>query len=370
VRKITEHVKQLQRMYSLDDGRLQGESGWEKLPFFWFILFLSYRCTRRCKYCYSLNQAGDDKHQLEMDENTFSFLLEWIPEVWRQNNVKVNVVNFLGGEPLMRTDRIKRIMDAVYSHTEGMQGLVNTNADLVDSVNWDDLESIQWMTTNITDTGIEELSRRMKIIHERSNVINQTIAAALDDVNLNRMLEITEFGIENGYRLRFYKNLYEQPGTEYQTKLLKKYHEVVDLLENYIVRGYDVHTTFLFDILIPSWDLPYSPYPCGKRIAVVFPDGTIGPCIRNHSFKTGTVFNPDPLSHLQSEMFHYEGTKSDLPDDCKECACKTTCQGGCPNDKLLLTGSRSGRSVACGLHREIIPRLRHLESFKKRYSNS
>jgi radical SAM protein with 4Fe4S-binding SPASM domain len=366
VRKVTEHTKQLQKMYSLDNGRLQGEDEWEKLPFFWFILFLSYICTRRCKYCYSLKQAVDNKHQQEMDENTFSFLLEWIPEVWKQNNVKVNLVNFLGGEPLLRTDRIKKIMDSVYTHTEGMQGLVYTNADLIDSVHWDDLESIQWMTTNITDTSIPELSRRMKIIHERSNVINQTIAAALDDDNLDRVLEITEFGIENGYRLRFYKNLYEKPGTEYQRKLLRKYHEVVDLLEQYIVRGYDVHTIFLFDILIPSWNLPSSPYPCGKRIAVVFPDGTIGPCIRNHSFKTGTIFDQNPLSHLQSEMFHYEVTKSDLPDDCKECAYKSTCQGGCPNDKLVLTGTRSGKSIACDLHKEIIPRLRHLDSIKKR----
>ena len=292
-------------------------------------------------------------------------LLAWIPEVWRRNNVKVNVVNFLGGEPLLRTDRIKKVMDAVYRHTDGMQGLVNTNADLVDTVNWDDLESIQWMTTNISDTSLEELARRMKIIRQRSNVINQTIAATLDDVNLERIADITEFGMENGYRLRFYKNLFEAPGSEYHGKLLEKYHQVVDLLENYIVRGFDVHTTFLFDILIPSWNLSSSPYPCGRRLAVVFPDGTIGPCIRNHTFKTGTVFDPDPLSRLQSEMFHYDGAIADLPDDCRECACKTSCQGGCPNDKLLLTGSRAGRSVACDLHREIIPRLRHLDSLQQ-----
>ena len=159
---------------------------------------------------------------MEMDENTFSVLLEWIPEVWKVNNVKVNVVNFLGGEPLLRTDRIKKIMDAVYKNTDGMQGLVYTNGDLIDSVNWDDLESIQWMTTNVTDIDIQELSRRMKIIGERSNVINQTIAAALDDYNLDRVLDITRFGTENGYRLRFYKNLYEEENAGYQKKLLKK----------------------------------------------------------------------------------------------------------------------------------------------------
>jgi len=352
-------------MYARDSGRFQGEAGWEKFPHFWFILFLSYRCTRRCEYCYALNQARGDKQQLEMDETTFSALLEWIPEVWRQNNVKVNIVNFLGGEPLLRTDRIKEVMDVAYRQTEGMQGLVNTNADLVDTVNWDDLESIQWITTNIADTTLEELGRRMEIIRRRSNVINQTIAATLDDHNLNRVLAITAFGIEHGYRLRYYKNLYAQPAAEYQKILLKKYHQVVDLLENHVARGFTVHTTFLFDMLIPSWDLPASPNPCGRRLAVVFPDGTIGPCIRNHAFKTGTIFDPDPLSRLQCETFHYAATRPDLPADCRKCASTTTCQGGCPNDKLLLTGTTDGRSVACDLHREIIPRLRHLESLQR-----
>lgn len=141
-----------------------------------------------------------------MDENTFSRLLEWIPEVWKVNNVKVNTILFLGGEPLLRTDRIKKIMDAVDKNTNGiMQGNIYTNGDLVDSVNWDDLEGIRWITTNVTDISIQELSRRMKIIGERSNVIGQTIVATMDDYNLDRIIDITRFGLENGYRLRYQK---------------------------------------------------------------------------------------------------------------------------------------------------------------------
>ncbi|GBF34649.1 arylsulfatase regulator [Desulfocucumis palustris] len=362
MRRPTEHAGQLKRMYSIEDGRLKGGDDWEKLPFFWFILFLSYRCTRRCDYCYAFNQAGDNK--MEMDENTFSRLLEWIPEVWKVNNVKVNSIGFLGGEPLLRTDRIKKIMDSVYKNTDGMQGALNTNGDLVDSVNWDDLEDIQWITTNVTDISIEELSRRMKVIAERSNVIGQTIVATLDDYNLERVLDITRFGLENGYRLRYQKNIYRELDPEYKKIILKKYHELCDLLENYIIRGYDVHTTFLLDMLIPLWELEYSPYPCGKRIAAIFPDGTIGPCIREHSFKTGTIFDPDPLSKIQCDMFHYDVARPDLPDECRECEAKATCQGGCPHDKLLMTGATSGKSVACDIHKEIIPRLRYLDKLK------
>ena len=364
MRKITAHIKQLQRLYTTEDGRLKGAGPWEKLPFFWFLLFLSYKCTRRCEYCYAFNQVGNG-NDMEMDENTFSRLLEWIPEVWKVNNVKVNAVGFLGGEPLLRTDRIRKVMDAVYRNTDGMQGFAYTNGDIIDSVNWDDLEDIQWISTNIADTSIEELSRRMEIVRERSNVIGQTIVATLDDYNLERVLDISRFGIEHGYRLRYYRNLYKGLDVEYKQRLLKRYHELCDLLEDYAAKGYDVHTTFLFDTLIPAWDMDSSPYHCGKRIATVFPDGSIGPCLRDHSFKTGTIFDPDPLSKIECSTFHYDVTNPDIPDECRTCESRAACQGGCPHDKLLLTGSTSGKSVVCEIHKEIIPRLKHLEEIKR-----
>jgi radical SAM protein with 4Fe4S-binding SPASM domain len=360
MRRLTEHDKRLHRLYLAESGRLQGPPGWEKFPLFWFLLFLSYKCTRRCSYCYAFNQVGDG-NTAEMDENTFARLVEWIPEVWRANNVKVNVIVFLGGEPLLRTDRIKRVMEAAYRHTDGMQGNVTTNSDLVDTVNWDDLEDIQWITTNIADNSLAELARRMRIIKERSNVVGQTVAATLEDENLARVVEIARFGVENGYRLRFARNLFRGLDAEYKRRLLAKYHEVCDLLEGYLARGHDVRTTFLFDNLIPGWPEASSPHLCGKRVATVFPDGAVGPCIRNQSFKTGTIFDADPMRRIQSDLFHYDLSRPDLPAECKGCEARSICHGGCPNDKLLLTGKVAGRSVICDIHREIVPRLKTLE---------
>lgn len=366
MRKQTEHAKQLKQMYAKDDGRIKGEGYWEKFPLFWFILFLSYKCTRRCKYCYTFEQA-EAGNTMEMDDNTFARLLEWIPEVWKVNNVKVNIVQFLGGEPLLRTDRIKQVMDAVYQNTDGMQGSLYTNGDLVDTVNWDDLEDIQWFTISASYTRLEEIARRMKIIAERSNAIGQTIEVTVDDYNLERLLDITRFGLENGYRLRYQKDIYRGLDLEYKDRILKKYHELIDLLESYIIKGYYVHTTFLLDTLSPLWDKEASPYPCGKRNAVVFPDGTVGPCIRNHSCKTGTIFDPDPLGAIQCAQYHFEIAQPDIPDECRLCESRTTCQGGCPYDKLLMTGSRAGKSINCDIHKEIIPRLRYLDELQKSF---
>lgn len=360
MRKQTEHRVQLDKMYSYEDGRLKGEGCWSKLPMFWFQLFLSYRCTRRCEYCYAFNQVDDGG--LEMDEPTFARLLEWIPEVWSLNNVKVNYIGFLGGEPLMWTGRIKRVMDAVYKNTDGMQGALYTNGDLVDSTNWDDLEDIQWITTNVTDLEIDELARRMNVIKTRSNVKGQTIVATMDDLNLDRLMSLSRFGIENNYRLRYQKDIFRNTDPDYQKKLLSKYHELCDLLEDYISKGYPVHTPFLLDTLISAWDSEsHSPYPCGKRLAVVFPDGTVGTCIRDHSFKTGNIFDQDPMKILQCDAYHFDLQKPDTPEECLSCGSRTVCQSGCPHDKLLLTDSVTGKSASCDLHKEIIPRLMRLD---------
>lgn len=353
--------KELARNFAMHDRKVAELPGWEKFPLFWFLLFLSYKCTRSCAYCYAFNQVGYD-NMAEMDNNTFARLLDWIPEVWRVNNTKVNVIVFLGGEPLLRTDRIRKVMDTVYLATGGMQGNICTNGDLVDSINWDDLEHIQWMSTNITDIPVEELARRMKIIGARSNVVNQTILATLDEYNLERILDVTRFGIENGYQLRYYRNLYKGMDPRYKKRLLARYHELCDLLEDYVARGYTVHTTFLLDFLIPSWTLESSPYPCGKRIAALFPDGTIGPCIRNHSFKSGTIYDVNPLARIQCYDFHYDVRRPDLPDECKVCESRTTCHAGCPNDKRIFTDYTLGRSIFCEVHKEIIPRLRRLDT--------
>jgi uncharacterized protein len=256
-------------------------------------------------------------------------------------------------------------MDAVYRETGGMQGFIFTNADMVDTLRWEDIEKIVWISVNITETPIDEISRRMKLIGERSNVLGQTVVATLDDHNLDRILDVSRFGIENGYRLRYYRDIYRGLDETYRMRLLKRYHQICGLLERYIENGYDVHTTFLFDTLIPLWDQESSPYHCGKRVATVFPDGSVGPCIRNHKTKSGTIFDPEPMSVIQCDSFHYGVDKEDIPDECRACESRTACQGGCPNDKLILTGSRSGRSVMCDVHKEIIPRLRELEGMKQ-----
>ena len=78
-------------------------------------------------------------------------------------------------------------MDTARKHTDGVKGLVTTNGDLVDRVDWNDLENIQWVTINITDSSIEELAGRMMIIADRSNVIDSFLGSCVIALSLTKL---------------------------------------------------------------------------------------------------------------------------------------------------------------------------------------
>jgi radical SAM protein with 4Fe4S-binding SPASM domain len=361
IKKLKTRNRHLTKMYATE-GRLEGVNEWKHFPFYWFPLFMSYKCTRRCPSCYSFNQTDNI---IEMSDSMFNRLKEWFVEAYRGNNVKINTIIFLGGEPTLRTDRVKMLLDYLYEHDAPVSAVLYTNGDLIDNINWDDLTDITWMSMNVTDVPLNEVERRMDIIRKNGNIINQTVVAVLDDFNLTRIEDISIMGLENGYRLRFYRNIYAVSDPDYIKRILATYHKLCDLLEKYIAKGgYDVHTTFLLDTLIPQWNLEGNPFHCGRRMAAIFPNGNIGPCLRNHKYITGNITEPYSNSTVIDDLFRMSFRRNDVPDDCKMCEVRKVCQAGCPNDKMIHIGTTGGRSMMCEVHKEIIPRLIILDKLK------
>jgi len=336
---------------------------WDMTPTFWFPLYLSYKCTRRCPDCFVFNQKNNS--QQEMSDKIFTDLLEWVAYVSKSHGLNYTMLLFLGGEPLLRTDRIKKLMDYVQEQYPKTIGSIYTNADLVDSVNWDDLRCLNFYNVNITNISIDELQRRMSIIQSQSNPDHQSVVAVMNTYNMSRICDITNFAVENGYLLHYHKNMCGWSEPSYKQLLLKSMHIVCDCLETSLKNGYKIHTTFLFNTIISWWNKDYSPYTCGKRSAVVYPNGTVGVCLRNHFDKVGTIYDKNPLGIIQNEKYHLDYNRKDLPDECSKCDIKDVCQGGCPNDKLFNFGTTKMKSIMCEIYKEIIPRLKYLDTLKE-----
>ncbi len=327
-------------------------------PTLWFALFPSYQCTRKCGFCYTDRQEG--LHG-EMDDNTFSRLVEWIPEVYEQSGIKRALIIWLGGEPLLRTDRIHMLSQRLEPHKGVFLQDVFTNADLVDILNWKHLQEVYRFTINTCNTPLDEIRRRVEIINQNRNKRSPwpcTLATTLDDYNLDRLESILRYGLVAGLRFRFQSDMYRIADPDYRSKVLLYMHNACDILEDHRQKGGEIFTEFFFDGSITGWyGYEKSPFFCGKSVIRVNPDGTIGPCIRDAGGKFGDIWSGNAMEAVRRPEYHFKYYRPTNPPDCLECSIRSVCQGGCPVHKRFSTGSWDGRHPMCEVYKEIIPRL-------------
>lgn len=343
-----------------------GVGEFKYMPIFFWNFYLSSKCTRRCPQCYTHSSQFSN---LEMSDEKFERLLDFIVDVYNKSNIAIHQLTFMGGEPLLRTDRIKRINDVVSEKTPGMVSVAITNGDLVDSVNWDDLAKVAVWGMNISDISLDEINRRINVIRENNLSGSHTLFATLDNENLHedgRMEDVTAYGLENNCRFRYTINVFKGNDEEYKSKVLKKLHSIIDVCEKYHAKGYEIPTSFILDRTVPhNWEdieTPYeyfTPYACGRRVISIKVDGNISPCIRNHDLSIANIYDDaeDVLKKLKNPDWEYSFNNKNIDKECMTCDVRYVCQGGCPLTRFNTYGKITGKFPLCQIHKEIIPRL-------------
>ena len=360
---MAEIQKWIKELFINPDKRIIGLGDSKMFPLYWYQIFPTYRCTRKCGFCFVDKQKGNLRNVPDMNEKTLQRLCEWLPKSYYEHNYLFCMVQFLGGEPLLLTPYIKRIMDAVFEKTPGMIGLLHTNADLWDSVNWDDLDNINIWHLQSGNTDIDELSRRLDIILSHGenlfNGVPSCIAIVWDEYNLSRMEELISFARDRNIALRTYHDYTRSEDEPYKEHLLKRMHDAVDLLEKYKM------TSNLFLDAFVKWDYPVSQFPCGSRLITIQPDGSAGVCTREPNLENsriGTIFDEGLLAKVKTRKdWHVRYNKIGHPEECLTCIVKNTCQGGCIFDRVHRTKKLTGSYAFCKLHKEIFPRLNMLQ---------
>jgi uncharacterized protein len=345
-------------LFENKEGRIVGQGAWKHFPLYWAEVSLTQKCTRACDFCYVSNQRAP---HISMPEDVFARLCDWLPATYYQHNYLFGMVVFLGGEPLLETQKIKRLMDAVFEKTPGMLGVIHTNGDLLNRIDWHNVEKINQWTLHITDLPMGEIDRRMKIIdaHTPDNPGKQGLTFVWDKLNMERAEDIINYAIDNNFYVRSYHNAADRRPA-YEAELISVFGRILPICKRRKYRPRYNYSLFLDEIAIDS-SFEGSPWPCGRRLFMVLPDGRVTSCTRDSACSfagVGTIYDDDIIQRIAVKKDIRR--KWENHPECADCSVKNYCQGGCFADRVLHSGNTAGSFPLCIFYKDVLPRLNFL----------
>lgn len=100
-------------------------------------LYVTTKCNLRCSYCYV-----DKSEQRDMDDCYIVYISQFIKKMIQTNNDNRVMINFFGGEPLLRRKLIENIITKVEDEiTVDKKYIITTNGTLLTKDNVDFLKS-------------------------------------------------------------------------------------------------------------------------------------------------------------------------------------------------------------------------------------
>lgn len=360
-----------EKLYENKDGRWLITKGIHAyFPLYQQSISLTYKCTRRCSDCYVYHQIGDD-NKMRMSDEVFEQLCNVVDNSYDRHNVLHQMVNFIGGEPLLETKRIGILSDIIFEKTPGMEIIVYTNGDLVDMINYEDLKRVTFYVLNTTNIPISEIERRLKVLKNKSlnENVSLHIASVLNNFNLDRIEDIVHFSIKNRYKMRFTRNSLEGDDPLYINNLIKGLHKACNILEDYKNKGTQIDTFLMLDNNSFGTTIngrPWSSHTCGARTEVIFPDGSIGVCTRaigHPDSIAGYIWDDDINDKLDSKRKIWKMHHKKY-EECRDCEIGHDCNGGCTYDRWLTNKKLDGIHPFCKVYKEILPRLKKLHYYQ------
>jgi radical SAM protein with 4Fe4S-binding SPASM domain len=281
-------------------------------------------------------------------------------------------LHFLGGEPMIAFNKIKKIVDFVdefkASGVEwkfGQKGVVFTNGDFLTAGNLREIKDRGMIINmNPTDVPIRELRKRIEMI--KSICGGCSLAVALDDFNMSRIGDLARLSIEFGVSIR--TNRLYNGGT------------IPGYTEKYLSA-----MTKLFDIFLAA-DKPIRPHWIMESIGstlfadykkeesyfvVIDPNGDIRSCspdlqTKIGNIKTHTLEKIKPFTgHVTPGCHHWN---ADNLLECQDCTWKEYCLGGCPYTRKLYCGTYGKKTPFCGAFKALFPMLMSLKERWERKS--
>lgn len=318
-------------------------------------LILTRRCTLRCKYCYSVDPHGDSSHDMSFStaRKAIDFLVENNPQS------KGYGIILFGGEPLMRFDLIKQIIDyceaeITIKRNKFVGYTMTTNGTIIND------EIIEYFKkynigVQISLDGLKENHDKNRVFstgvgsydtiqnnigklmdNECSFMIHGTFDPYIDFFNTIKKLEDQKIPFGYGYTIDTIDN--PQKITNYGFAELDDFRKSFDKLVNYYLEksrnDEPIYCNNLISCITRIKNRMGKAYSCsaGRTAISIMPDGTILPC--QNFQKVKPMFQGNILTGgiLQNKI---HSKNVDTLTECESCWMKYLCGGGCYYERYM-----------------------------------
>jgi len=334
-------------------------------------MHLTNRCNLACSYCYIHKSPGD------MTTTTGKLIIDKMIESCVAHGIGSMNIKFAGGEPLLRFELLKELVD--YSK-QGSNGKIEvtytvlTNAALVTEEIADYLISHNiGIGVSLDGIGVENDKSR----HDRRGVGSfdrviagietlvrsgkrPSIMTTVSSDNYLGLLDLTKFLIGGGYRFRFSLQRDCESGwpdlLNHEDELLHTLHGCYDYMEANLPKDNfaKVHTFGDVKFQRPA----RRSCGAGNSFFAVGHDGQIGVCGLGLAKPFASINDQVDILDLvrQSNPKLADTLASDSPR-CNNCIWRKSCASGCPLQTLATYGRYDRPTPYCRVYREILPRV-------------
>jgi len=340
-------------------------------------LHLTNSCNLACSYCYIRKTPGN------MSLETGMLAIDKMVQSCIDHSVGNIDIKFSGGEPLLRFELLKKLVDYSQSDNHGVNVSYSivTNATLVTPAIAKYLKDYNFgmgvsldgisKTANYNrryrngKNSFDNVINGINLLRKYGN--NPLILITVSSQNYQDLLETTKFCLDNDYRFRF--SLEKDCETGWPMlldnihELIKSLHSCYDYMETNLPLK-DISTIHVFG------DTTFSRPICRSCGA-----GGLS-CAIGHNRKLGLcgmgLMSPfssldqdkdiiDDIRQCNTELANCNSSKYPI---CCDCIWVNSCSGGCPLQTKATFGTFNLPSPYCKVYKEILPRILRIKGLQ------
>ena len=326
-------------------------------------------CNLRCKYCSRYKENYDGKKTISQD--LLNLILERASKYANLIDERV-VVQFHGGEPLLKFDLIKNAIIKNKKHNHLLDYRIQTNATLLSDdilffckeydihlgISIDGPPNLNAITRRFSDGSPIDLIVKRNLekikniipkhnisclcvlssanVHHAENVLNYVYENSIDDVSILPLYPDFSNCITDDNHLI--------PRTNEMIDFSKK---IFDIWLSELEKGREISIPsfqiWFWNLMGKNANFIINNTSCGVAQSMIFIDnnGDIYPCgpfSYEGKFTMGNIMDIDIQDLKKSKIFHeFENRSTQNVEECKECVFQGICLGGCPANSNLKT---------------------------------